>query len=105
MTDSSTSPGGPGSKAASDPGATKPDEQSHEEVLARSEMARFLRPSVLPAGKAAIVEAAREDDAPGYVIAQLDRLPEDVEFPNVAAIREALGHETEHRQASTPSER
>src|SRR3954453_16944298 len=98
---SSTSPGGPGSKGGSDAGGAQPAAHSHEEVPARSEMARFLRPSMLPAGKAAILDAAREDDAPGYVIAQLDRIPEEVEFENVAAIREALGHDTEHRQAST----
>jgi len=80
--------------------AMGPAEQTHDEALARSDMARFLQPSAFPARKSAIVASAREDDAPGQVLAQLERLPADVEFSNVAAVWEALGHRTEHRPAN-----
>ena len=100
MTKTHGPPGDAASESAADPVSAEPDALSHAEVLARSEMARFIRPSELPARASAILAAARDENAPAHVLSQLERLPHDVEFPNVAAIRDALGHETEHRKES-----
>jgi hypothetical protein len=78
------------------------DEERHEAVLQRSELARFLRPSALPAHAAALLEVAHEEAATEIVLRELQRLPRDVEFPTIAAIWEALGHETEHRDQLQP---
>ena len=73
------------------------DDERHEEVLQRSELARFLRPSAFPADAATLLAVARDEEATELVLSELGRLPREVEFPTVAAIWEALGHETEHR--------
>jgi len=86
-----------GDEATVGSGAMGQDELTHDEVVARSDMARFLQPSAFPAKKSAVVASARKDEAPGHVLAELERLPADVEFSNVAAVWEALGHRTEHR--------
>jgi hypothetical protein len=84
-------------ETAAHPEVVGPDELPDDEVLDRSEIARFVRASVFPATRSALVESAREQDAPASVLARLRRLPDDGEFGNVAAIWEALGHRTEHR--------
>lgn len=76
------------------------DDPHHQEVLERSEIARFLRPSSLPARAAAIVAIALDEGATEAVLDELGRLPADERFSTVADIWEALGHETEHRVAA-----
>jgi hypothetical protein len=73
------------------------DDEQHLEVIERSELARFLRPSALPADAATVLAVAREEQAPDAVLAELAALPPGVRFATVAEIWEALGHETEHR--------
>jgi hypothetical protein len=73
------------------------DEAQHRAVIERSELARFLRPSALPADADTVLAVATEEHAPDAVLAELARLPTGVRFATVAEIWEALGHETEHR--------
>jgi hypothetical protein len=73
------------------------DDPHHQEVLERSEIARFLRPSALPADATTIVEIATDEGATEAVLDELGRLPSGERFSTVADIWEALGHETEHR--------
>src|SRR5215207_104639 len=77
-------------------GDPEADEQ-HREVIERSELARFLRPSALPADADAVLAVATEEHAPDAVLTELAALPTGVQFATVAEIWEALGHETEHR--------
>jgi hypothetical protein len=77
-----------------DPG----DERQHREVLERSELARFLRPSTLPADAARLLEAAREEQATDAVMDELGHLPTGVTYASVGEIWAALGHEMEHRR-------
>jgi hypothetical protein len=76
------------------------EEEQHREVLERSELARFVRPSTFPADRAELVAAAREEGAPEAVLDQLGRLPRGVPFASTGEIWEALGHEMEHRPAA-----
>jgi hypothetical protein len=71
--------------------------RGHREVLARSELARFVRPSTLPADAARLVEAATEEGATDAVLEELGRLPAGVAFASFGEIWAALGHEMEHR--------
>jgi hypothetical protein len=75
------------------------DDERHGVVLQRSELARFLRPSALPADASAILAVAREEAATELVLNELEQLPQGIEFATVSAIWEALGHETEHRDS------
>jgi hypothetical protein len=80
-------------------------DDEHVEVVARSELARFVRPSSLPADGATLRSVAREEGAPDGVLAQLAALPAGTRFATVAEIWEALGHETEHRaHVASPAE-
>jgi hypothetical protein len=79
------------------------DDERHDVVLQRSELARFLRPSALPADASAILAIAREEAATEPVLDELERLPQGIEFATVSAIWEALGHETEHRDSVRPA--
>jgi hypothetical protein len=72
-------------------------DEEHREIVERSELARFLRPSALPADADAVLAVATEEHAPDPVLAELATLPAGVQFATVAEIWEALGHETEHR--------
>jgi hypothetical protein len=81
-----------------DPG----DERQHREVLERSELARFLRPSTLPADAARLLEAAREEQATDAVMDELGHLPTGVTYASVGEIWAALGHEMEHRREAEP---
>src|SRR5918997_4412366 len=58
-----------------DRGRVDDDVLDHEEVEARSRLAAFLRPSVWPADRAALVECARQENAPGWVLDRLSTLP------------------------------
>jgi len=77
------------------PSAT-PDALSHDEVEARAELARHLRPSVFPADRETLIATARELNAPGAVVASLETLPAGT-FAHMEAVWEALGGRVEYR--------
>jgi|tagenome__1003787_1003787.scaffolds.fasta_scaffold20194890_1 hypothetical protein len=68
----------------------------HDDVQERSELARFLEPSAFPGDPAALRKAAGAEQAPDWVRALLDRLP-DRTFDNVQQVWEAAGGEAEQR--------
>ena len=69
---------------------------SQDEVELRSDIARFLQPSVFPAGADELIKSAEEQHAPDAILSLLKRLP-DGEFENVQAVWEALGGDVEER--------
>src|SRR3954469_21097735 len=71
-------------------GADDDADLRYGDIRARSELARHLRPSIFPAGRAAVLACAAEEDAPAVMLGALERLP-DEEFVNVEAVWEALG--------------
>jgi hypothetical protein len=73
------------------------DGPTHAQVVARSELARWLLPSAFPAGAAALVAVARSQDAPDDVVGALATLPATTVYETVGALWSALGGETEHR--------
>lgn len=73
-----------------------PDTLGHDEIEARSELARHLQPSVFPADKARLVESARRMGASEEAVAQLEGLPDGV-FDHMEAVWEALGGRVEYR--------
>lgn len=68
----------------------------HDEAEARSRIAAFLRPSIWPADREALVRCAEELHAPPNVVEQLKTLP-DGEFTHTEAVWEALGGRVEFR--------
>ncbi len=68
----------------------------HDEAEARSRIASYLRPSIWPADRAALVQCAEELNAPADVLGQLNRLP-DGTFTHTEAVWEALGGRVESR--------
>lgn len=70
---------------------------AHRRILERSELARYLRPSAMPAAADVLLDVAREGHAPDPVIEELRRLPDGVTFSTTAEVWQALGHEVEHR--------
>jgi hypothetical protein len=58
---------------------------------ARADLARHLQPSVFPAGRARLLESAREVHAPESMLELIEQIPEGREFANVQEIWEALG--------------
>ena len=68
----------------------------HDEAEARSKMASFLRPSIWPADREALVACAEDLQAPPDVLADLRRLP-DGTFTHTEAVWEALGGRVETR--------
>jgi hypothetical protein len=71
------------------------------DIRARSELARHLRPSIFPADRAAVLECARDEDAPEAMLDRLAELP-DRKFVNVEAVWEALGGAHEPRTHAGP---
>ena len=69
---------------------------NHDEAEARSKLASFLRPSIWPADREALIRCAEEEHAPPDVLAQLRRLP-DGTFTHTEAAWESLGGRVEHR--------
>jgi Protein of unknown function (DUF2795) len=76
--------------------APNPDTLSHDEVEGRAELARHLQPSVFPADREALMESARQLNAPDDMVAMLGRLP-DGTFDHLEAVWEALGGRVEYR--------
>jgi hypothetical protein len=68
-----------------------------DEVQARSELARWLRPSAFPADRSGLLAAARDEQAPEPVAETLGRLPAGVAYDNVEQVWEALGGRREQR--------
>jgi hypothetical protein len=73
------------------------DELHHREVLGRSDLARFLRPSAFPADADTLLDIAREEHAPAEVLAEIDALARGRDYVTVGEVWAALGHEPEHR--------
>ena len=71
---------------------------SHDELEARSEIARHLRPSVFPARPGALVETAMAEHAPQWVVDRLSTLPDGL-YDHFEAVWEALGGEEDYPRA------
>jgi hypothetical protein len=67
------------------------------EVVARSELARYVGPGCFPAVGAVLLEAAATNGAPELVLNRLRGLPSGREYANVADVWQALGGGVEHR--------
>ena len=78
------------------PGQDQDDLLDHDEAEARSRIAAYLRPSIWPADRAALVECAQELNAPPEVLDRLQELP-DGTFTHTEAVWEALGGRVESR--------
>ena len=78
------------------PGQSQDALLDHDETEARSLIASYLRPSVWPADRAALVACAEELNAPPHVLKELGRLPEGT-FSHTEAVWEALGGQVEFR--------
>src|SRR5947209_7441666 len=76
--------------------AQNPDTLGHDEIEARTELARHLEPSVVPADRAALLASARRLQAPAAVVERLSALP-DGTFEHMEAVWEALGGRVEFR--------
>lgn len=89
---------------AAEPGGSEPgtDIPAHAEVLARSELARWLLPSAFPARAATLATVARKQGAPDDVLERLVALPETRIFETVGELWEALGGRHEQRPAPEP---
>jgi hypothetical protein len=73
------------------------DDEEHLEVIQRSDLARYLRPSAFPGDAQTLLAVAREEHAPDGVLVQLEALARDAVYRTIAEVWEGLGHETEHR--------
>ena len=67
---------------------------SHDEIEARSELARHLQPSIFPARRSELVASASALGAPPLLIEALAQLP-DKSYENVQAVWAALGGHAE----------
>jgi len=67
---------------------------SQEEVDARSELARWLKPQVFPAGRNEILTSL-DAATPPDVVDAIRALPDDRQYPTVQSIWSALGHPVE----------
>jgi hypothetical protein len=72
-------------EAGGSPTGMTPDEREE-----RSRLGRYLRRSVCPADRAALVDEARENDAPDDIVASLRRVPDGVTFQTVAEVWAAI---------------
>lgn len=81
--------------AAAGPEPGVPAGMSALDVELRSELARALRPSVFPAGRERLVEAARDENASQAFIAALGRLPAGREYRVLEEVAERLGERGE----------
>lgn len=69
-----------------------------DDVQRRSDVARYLGASVFPAGRDALVQVARDNQATDEVVALLRGLP-DGEFENLQAVAQAAGIGTEQERS------
>jgi hypothetical protein len=70
---------------------------THADVIARSELARWLLPSAFPATSAELATVARENEAPEAVVDALDGFRSPRRFETVGELWTALGGAPEHR--------
>ena len=77
---------------------------THRETLERSELGRHLRPSLFPAGRDAVIECARAEDAPDALLDRLRALPEGT-YHNTEEVWEALGGHGERSRQQEPVSR
>ena len=75
-----------------------PPGMTPDDVEQRSELARFLDPSQFPAGRDALVETARRNQAPDVVVDRLQQLPAGQELHNTQDVARAVGLGTEERR-------
>jgi Protein of unknown function (DUF2795) len=87
----------PDARLRGDRGIVPEDQLGPDELEARSDIARHLDPSIFPADREAVLESARDNNAPVGVLGELARLPEGVTFDNVEAVWEAVGGSPEER--------
>ncbi|MGN6611077.1 MAG: DUF2795 domain-containing protein [Angustibacter sp.] len=75
-----------------------PPGMTPDDVEERSQLARFLDPSVFPASRDGLVESAQRNEAPDVVLDRLRGLPADQEFQNTQDVARAAGLGTEERR-------
>lgn len=73
-----------------------PDTLSHDEIEARTELARHLEGSIFPADRTALVASAQHLGAPPALLERLAALPGGT-YDHVEAVWEALGGRVEFR--------
>lgn len=79
------------------PGQPLPDSAlDHDDVEARSRLAAYLRPSIWPADRDALVACAEDMQAPPDILDRLRQLP-DGTFSHTEAVWEASGGTVEYR--------
>jgi hypothetical protein len=74
-----------------------PGQPTDDEIERRSRLAQALVPHLFPADRPALSDWARAHEAPDWVVALIERLPDDEMFANVEAVWEAAGGPHEHR--------
>jgi hypothetical protein len=83
-----------GGEDARDPGGDREhtdEPRSDAQVNERSDLARFLDPSVYPANKWRLIEDAESHFAPAWVLDRLRVLPDDAQFDTLEQVWEASG--------------
>ena len=70
---------------------------SHDEIEARSDLARHLQPSIFPAPRSALMASARALAAPPPLVEALSQLPDET-YENVQAVWTAFGGHAESRE-------
>lgn len=79
-----------------------PPQPTHEEVVARAELGRWIPRSVLPADRDQLLQAATDAGAPDDVLEELRALPAARRFGTVSQMWEVLGNQNEpHPQPRT----
>ena len=68
----------------------------HDEAEARSQIASYLRPSIWPADREALMACAQDLNAPPHIVEWLAQLPDDT-YTHTEAVWEALGGPVESR--------
>ncbi|HVM39712.1 MAG TPA: DUF2795 domain-containing protein [Acidimicrobiia bacterium] len=87
----------PDARIRGDRGFTPEGSLTPEEVEMRSDLARWIEPSVFPADRETLLMSAERQGAPDDVVGMISMLPEGTEFTNVEAVWEQLGGRREQR--------
>lgn len=75
-----------------------PPGMDQQDVMDRSELARWLQPSVFPADRDRLLDSAAQTNAPDQIRELLQRLPAGRSYENVQDLWRSLGRGTEaHR--------
>jgi hypothetical protein len=69
---------------------SRPGELGVDDIDARREISRHLRPSAFPADREALLEEAAENNAPAAVVAALNRLQPGIEYATVHEVWVAI---------------